>query len=91
MREVDGMPEAGENGRADGGSDGDGCFAVSERAIDRFLDAADLQRQLLIQLIPSFISAAVFLTIGYMISPILSLVLIGALAAMVYVRLARQR
>jgi ABC-type multidrug transport system fused ATPase/permease subunit len=37
---------------------------------------ADLQRELLIQLIPSFISAIVFLIIGFTISPILSLVLI---------------
>lgn len=37
---------------------------------------ADLQRQLLIQLIPSFISATVFLIIGYTISPVLSFVLL---------------
>jgi integrase/recombinase XerD len=46
MREVDGMPEGGENGRADGGPDGDGCFAASERAIDSFLDAAWMERGL---------------------------------------------
>lgn len=40
---------------------------------------ADLQRQLFIQLIPSFISAAVFLIIGFTISPILSLVLVASI------------
>ncbi len=37
---------------------------------------ADLQRQLLIQLIPSFLSAAVFLAIGFSFSPLLSMVLV---------------
>ena len=40
---------------------------------------ADLQRQLFIQLIPSFISAAAFLGIGFTISPILSLVLVASI------------
>ncbi len=40
---------------------------------------ADLQRELIVQFVPSFLSAIVFLVIGFLINPLLALILIGSI------------